>query len=498
MNKTIYLKDSVYEICTKYPEVKELLAELGFGDITRPGVLSTAGRMMTLPRGASMKGIELSRVVKALQDNGFAIGEAEFSQNLSEVTDANTEKKVLDPEDRTELLKSYVSRLSRGESLDEVRKDFVRNFQSVDAGEIANAEQQLIMGGTSIYDVQRLCDVHSALFHGATREEQIANAELAVEASVQKDAKKSSPADIAGHPVNAMMRENEEIFRRIQDVRKEMTVEEDKAKIVAVLEQLHGVIVHYAKKADLIYPVLKTKYDVAGPAEVMWGVDDEIRDELKVLCDAENALPDFKDRLEKVLNRAEEMIYKENNILLPLCIQNFTDEDWMKVYYELPEYDSIFTEKHDIWQEAEEHRAELMDRKRNVTERIGAISLNSGHMTPEQIEAVLNTIPMEISFIDATDINCFFNAGKKLFKRPQQAIGREVYSCHPPKYATMARQIIRQLKSGKRNSVDVWLKKQGIPVLVRYMAVRNNTGEYVGTLECVQKMDFAEAHFRKQ
>ena len=131
MKKTINLKDSVYEICTKYPEVKELLAGLGFKDITKPGVLNTAGRMMTLPRGASMKGIELSAVIKALQDNGFEIGETEFSQNLEE--EANTKTEELDADDRTELLKGYVSRLSHGESLDDVRKDFVKNFQSVDA-----------------------------------------------------------------------------------------------------------------------------------------------------------------------------------------------------------------------------------------------------------------------------------------------------------------------------------------------------------------------------
>ena len=83
---------------------------------------------------------------------------------------------------RLDLLKSYVKRLSTGEELESVRKDFVENFSDVEAIEIAQAEQALISGGVPVSEVQKLCDVHSALFHGKTKEERIANAEAAVNA----------------------------------------------------------------------------------------------------------------------------------------------------------------------------------------------------------------------------------------------------------------------------------------------------------------------------
>jgi len=460
-------------------------------------VINVAGRMMTLPRGASMKGIELSKVITDLQENGFEISETQFSQNLEADQVLFKEEKASNPESRTELLKEYVSRLSHGESLEAVREDFVKNFQMVDAGEIANAEQELIMSGTPIYDVQKLCDVHSALFHGATREEQIANAELAVQASVDNEEQKNTLADVVGHPVYEMTRENEQITSRINEVRRTIKENADAQTVMTKLKDLRAVTLHYAKKGDLIYPVLKTHYNISGPADVMWGVDDEIRDELKVLAEAGNTLPDFTERVDKVLTRAEEMVYKENNILFPLCSQNFSEEDWMKIYYELPEYDNPFAGKRQIWSEAEAQRTTIQNTKNNVPAGTSEIALGSGHMTPAQIEAVLNTIPMEISFIDDQDINCYFNAGRKLFKRPQEAVDREVYSCHPPKYAAMARAIIGQLKSGEKDSVDVWMTKQEEPVLVRYMAVRNDAGQYVGTLECVQKMSFARDHFQK-
>ena len=82
--------------------------------------------------------------------------------------------------DRIETLKEYLKRLGNGEPLEAVRKDFVEVFKDVDPAEIMKAEQEMLAEGTPLLEVQKLCDVHAALFHGKTREEQIANAERAV------------------------------------------------------------------------------------------------------------------------------------------------------------------------------------------------------------------------------------------------------------------------------------------------------------------------------
>lgn len=112
---------------------------------------------------------------------------------------------------------------------------------------------------------------------------------------------------------------------------------------------------------------------------------------------------------------------------------------------------------------------------------------------------MLNTIPMELTFIDENSVNRYFNDGDemKLFKRPLMAIDREVFSCHPPKIEPMVRSIIEDFRKGNRDCVDVWNSRDGHPVLVKYMAVRDKDNQYVGTLECVQKMDFAEKHFSR-
>ena len=111
--------------------------------------------------------------------------------------------------------------------------------------------------------------------------------------------------------------------------------------------------------------------------------------------------------------------------------------------------------------------------------------------------AMLNTIPLEISFVDDQDMNRYFNEGSKVFKRPGMAIDREVWSCHPPKVEQQVRRIIGEFKEGTLDKVPVWMNKNGRVFLVTYMAVRDKAGKYLGTMELVQDMEFAKEYFLK-
>ncbi len=407
----------------------------------------------------------------------------------------------------TEQLKEYLKRLSKGESLELVRKDFVQNFSDVDASEIMEAEQQLIKEGAPLKEVQKLCDVHSALFHGATREEKIMNAEKAVTESVVKrqaeDAAKKAALyqnkqvianelkSTEGHPLNTFVKENAALRPVIADIRRSL---EDGNDVTEKLSTLRQIAIHYAKKGDLLYPVLKVRYEVSGPSDVMWTVDDEIRDEMAALGRIENHDETWTERLLAVITRAEEMIFKEENILFPICAVNFKKEEWYGIYQDAKDYAPVFgVTSH--WPEAEEAAATASGNPSET--RDNEVVMPGGHLTIEQLTAMLNTLPLEISFVDAENINRYFNEGPKVFKRPQMAIDREVFSCHPPKIEAMVRKILDDFRSGKRDQVPVWMEKQGKPFLVNYMAVRDKEGSYLGTVEVVQDMTFAKEHFEK-
>lgn len=239
MPRTIDLSRTVHDLVADNPEVATIMRDLGFADIAKPMALETVGRVMTIPRGAQIKGIDLASVMEALEAAGFevtgkpgaapaspaptgekdaAAGAADGAANASDAAGASTAAAATDEAGRARLLSSYVRRLSAGEDLESVRREFVANFSDVDAAEIARAEQGLIEGGTKVEDVQRLCDVHSALFHGATREERVANAEAAVMESIaggsgKDDFKTRVLAALKGHPVNVLTLENKAIAR---------------------------------------------------------------------------------------------------------------------------------------------------------------------------------------------------------------------------------------------------------------------------------------------
>lgn len=510
MEKTLDLSRSVHDLAQEYPEFPQVMANIGFTDITKPAALNTVGRVMTVPRGCAIKGISLDDAIRAFEDAEFTvIGACEQDVPSADESPAapeasaplGTKVEGLDEAGRAKLLESYIARLSSGEPLENVRADFVANFSDVDAGEIARAEQGLIEGGAKIDDVQRLCDVHSALFHGATREEKIANAEEAVMGSLTQGAGDLNTrflTNLPGHPMHVFSLENQAISKQIARTRAALGT----PTATDELRTLSQLGIHYAKKGDLLYPVLKVRHGYSGPSDVMWGVDDEIRTELRALLGAREQDEAWRERAEKVLTRADEMVYKEANILLPLCAQNFSGDEWLQMYADLKGYDLCLIEDAGTWGAGEEYcekRAEKANEGAdNQSVSTGEVALPTGSMTRTQLDAMLNTIPLEITFVDDSDINRYWNddGEKKLFKRPSSALGREVWSCHPPKVQQMVRHVIATLKSGEQDSVDIWMEKEGEPVLVRYMAVRDREGSYVGTMEVVQRMGFARDHFK--
>ena len=644
MDKILDLDKSVASLVKEYPEVADIMANLGFTEIKNPAMLASVGRIMNLKKGSQMKKIPMEEIVRAFREKGFEItdcgkpfpAESVDSAEEAEIAKAaDSAEAAKAPVDRAEALRSLLDRLSEGEDLESVRADFVRDFKDVDPAEIMRAEQGLMESGMPLSKVQKLCDVHSALFHGDTREEKIVNAERAVQASLKNQAGKEeknyinksveaeSLIQILGHPLSTFTKENEALGQYLENTkaRWESLVESlsgkaggknkaEKAEgaegvkgaegaketpdwealLVAFSEELaklRSFIVHYAKKGDLLYPLLKVKYDISGPSQVMWTVDDEIRDTLgelnrelseksKGVRALKNTGEDLDDEEEAyirskaeiaesilnsfflknylaVRNRMEEMIYKEENILFPMCALQFQKEEWIQIYFDSKDYDACFSVENASWKEAEEcgntpekwraaesagnsereksgkeaskehsedfHAAELPQGAGKMLEDLlrrveslegksgnrgespsasdGEIIMPGGHLKKNELIAMLNTLPVEITFVDKDNINRFFNEGPKVFKRPQMAIDREVFSCHPPKVEPMVRMIIGNFREGKEDEVPIWMEKGGKPFLVRYMAVRDKEQNYVGTLEAVTDMTEVKEHFRQ-
>ena len=546
MEKKLDLSKSVYDLVTEYPEVADIMKELGFSEITNKVMLNSVGKIMTIPKGAKMKGVSMIDIVGAFMKAGFtltgdmpnlssddtqgasmppsgvaAVNSAstaptaptaaatavkaesvETSANaVASKTQENSENKTDDSvhdtvqdSERVEQLKSFLKRLGTGEELGAVREDFVSQFAHVEASEIMKAEQGLMREGTPLAEVQQLCDLHSALFHGSTIHEQMDAEHAKVEAVLEAQEKSQSVVTLVetvGHPLNRLTEENKALDALIEATKVKVA---SKTATVDDVNEVRQVSIHYAKKGDLLYPHLKVAYDISGPSLVMWTVDGDIRDGFGRLARAESIDDAWYEEFDGLLTRAQEMIYKEQNILFPICAENFSTEEWYQIYKDTAQYEEIFGVKRTVWTEAE---AALATQTTKASGDDNTIALIGGSLTVDQLNAMLNTMPMEVTFVDHEDINRYFNDGEKVFKRPTTAIGRDVYSCHPPKIEPIVRGIIESFRKGERDNVAVWLEKVGRPFYVNYMAVRDQNNNYLGTLELVQDMQFAKDHFKR-
>lgn len=516
MEKKLDLSKSVYDLVKEYPEVTEIMKSLGFCEITNKVMLNSVGKIMTIPKGAKMKGVSMMDIVSAFMKAGFTLeGEMPNLQGdeaasakdapvetvaaqveepkASQNTETNEDDTVTDSE-RVEQLKGFLKRLGTSEELGAVREDFASQFKHVEASEIMKAEQGLMREGTPLEEVQQLCDLHSALFHGSTIHEQMDAEHAKVEAVLEAQEKSKSVVTLVetvGHPLNQLTEENKALDALIESIRPKVA---DKTATIDDVNTVRQVSVHYAKKGDLLYPKLKVDYAIGGPSMVMWTVDGDIRDQLGDLAKSSQSVDDWYRRFDELLTRAQEMIYKEQNILFPICAENFSKEEWYQIYKDTAQYEEIFGVKRIAWPEAD---AALATQTSKSSGDDNAIGLIGGTLTVDQLDAMLNTMPMEVTFVDHEDINRYFNDGEKVFKRPTTAIGRDVYSCHPPKVEPIVRGIIDSFRKGDRDNVAVWLEKQGRPFYVNYMAVRDQNNNYIGTLELVQDMQFAKEHFAR-
>ncbi|WP_296004112.1 DUF438 domain-containing protein [uncultured Veillonella sp.] len=537
MEKKLDLSKSVYDLVTEYPEVVDIMKELGFTEITNKVMLNSVGKIMTIPKGAKMKGVSMMDIVGAFMKAGFTLtgempnlsGDGESTsvpptsatatptaptavvkpnsvEASANVADANAKENsenttadavqdavqdTVQDSERVEQLKGFLKRLGTGEDLGAVREDFASQFAHVEASEIMKAEQGLMREGTPLAEVQQLCDLHSALFHGSTIHEQMDAEHAKVEAVLEAQEKSKSVVTLVetvGHPINRLTEENKALDALIEALKVKVA---DKTATVDDVNEVRQVSIHYAKKGDLLYPHLKVAYDISGPSMVMWTVDGDIRDGFGRLARATSIDDAWYEEFGGLLTRAQEMIYKEQNILFPICAENFSTEEWYQIYKDTEQYEEIFGVERVAWAEAEAALAA----KAPTSDESNTIALIGGSLTLEQLDAMLNTMPMEITFVDHVDINRYFNDGEKVFKRPTTAIGRDVFSCHPPKVEPIVRGIIESFRNGERDNVAVWLEKVGRPFYVNYMAVRDQNNNYLGTLELVQDMQFAKDHF---
>lgn len=375
---------------------------------------------------------------------------------------------------RKKIIKQVLSELHKGKSVEDVKQMFADAFDGVSATEISEAEQALIAEGLPVAEVQRLCDVHAAVFKG----------------SIEEIHQPTDQSEIPGHPANILKQENrlikEWIDTLIDPYLSALPDADAMQKITDGFEKLSKVNLHYARKENLLFPYME-KYGITAPPKVMWGVDDEIRAQIKEVISLLNGRPttELKEKLEAAVEKIREMIFKEENIMLPMLLDTLTQDEWKKIADESVQI-GFMLDRVPVWMPAPQQKVAATPEPEAQS---GVITLPTGAMRIEELTAMLNTLPFDITFVDKNDIVKYFSEGnERIFARTKAVIGRNVSNCHPPASVHIVEKIVEDFKAGKKDHEDFWINMGERFVLIRYFAVRDEAGEYLGVLEVTQNI----------
>ena len=346
------------------------------------------------------------------------------------------------------LLKEIIDGLNAGEPVELVKLKLKSLVGSTDSCELMAMEQRLIAGGMPVEKLAGLCDLHSQV----TRD-----------VLVQLPAAPLPP----GHPVDTFRRENQALREVVARLRAASSADLRRAAI----NELMDIEKHYQRKEHLLFTCLE-RHGINGPSKVMWAKDDEVRARLKRLRGA----PDSD--IEPALTAIEEMIYKEENILLPAAMQKLTEAEWAEIWASSPRYG---------WCLVEPRKGYRPSGVATTAAAAGSVHLPTGNLTLEQLTALFSTLPVDITFVDANDRVAFFSEGpERVFARSKAVIGRQVQNCHPPHSVDTVNRILDDFRSGRQSIAEFWIDFGGRFVHIRYFAVRGEENQYLGCLEVTQ------------
>ncbi len=372
------------------------------------------------------------------------------------------------------ILRSIILELHAGKDPGEVKAKFAELINGVTAGEISRMEEGLINEGMAVEEIQRLCDIHADIFKGSIEEiHSITNEE-------------TKP----GHPVRTIKDDNRAITQLIEEgvlPKTRMFLKHRtallKTSLLEELAQLLKIDQHYKIKENILFPYME-KLGISAPPKVMWGVDDEIRAGLKDLAAAveREAYDEISAMAEPLMTRIKDMIFKEENIMLPMLTEKLTEDEWVDIVRDAEDIGyALITPG--IWKPA---RSQAEATVSAVT--AGTINFETGSISLQTFETIMKLLPVDLTFIDQDDIVRFYTEGKRVFPRTKSVIGRTVQNCHPPKSVHVVEKILSDFKAGTRDSEEFWIDSRGMFIYIRYFAVRDPQGAYLGTLEVTQEV----------
>lgn len=382
-------------------------------------------------------------------------------------------------EDMKLKIKELIARLQEGEKPEKVKEEFKDVLEKTTPEVISRIEQELIKEGMGRDELRKLCDVHLAVF----------------KESIEKQELEVAP----GHPIHTFKEEHKFLSKAIDeldDVWKKIRLQgslkidsEEFKGLKHIAEHLMEAEKHNVREENVLFPYIEKK-GVTEPPRIMWSEHNEIKERKKKFLEMvngykEDGYSEFVQGLDEIVNylvdNLRSHIYKENNILYPTAMRLIDDDEWKEIKKECDELGYCCFTPADV------ARKEKGEAKKEAEMEEGRIVFETGAFSKDELEAMLDTLPVDVSFVGEDDTVRYFNRSDvRIFPRTKAVLGRTVQQCHPEKSLDLVNKILDDFRSGKENVAEFWIQMNGRFIHIRYFAIRDKENRYLGTLEVSQ------------
>jgi DUF438 domain-containing protein len=291
-----------------------------------------------------------------------------------------------------------------------------------------------------------------------------------------------------GHPVSIYFQEREIIIGLLEEL-SAVDSKEEFQKYTNIFNQLQTIEKRFARKENQLFPFLEKK-GWKGPSQGMWSFHDNLREQFRLL--RKNLDDKDFDKIKANTSFLVDGIYRlmgvEENVLFPNSLDLLTEKDWIIMRQGEEEIGWMLSSEPAPFPEvAYVHPSEDFTKREMTFSLENTSHYDEGYMTVEQVNLLLKTMPLDLTFVDENDKVIFYNRGEeRVFPRSAGIIGREVKFCHPPKSVGTVLKIIESFKNGTQNEASFWINFKERLIYIRYFAVRDADKNYKGVIELSQ------------
>jgi len=297
-------------------------------------------------------------------------------------------------------------------------------------------------------------------------------------------------APTSGSFLNILIQNNQQIDLRLKNIRPliaGINLEKEnpalRNDLIEKLTELLRIDLHYQIKENVLFPQIEKYLPDYRCLQVMWSFHDDIRRNLKIAIELLKTsnfdLKQFNRLAGDLFFNIYAIKFREERILFPI-IMNLIPKNVLN---------ALIDESLEIGFPYIQAEAISGDKKAAEPEYLGEVDLKTGYLSAEQVKLIFDHLPVDITYVDENNKVKFFSTPeKRIFRRTNSIIGRDVKNCHPHESVHVVEQIVESFRSGEKDKASFWIQMKGEFILIQYFAVRDEKRIYKGVVEVSQEI----------